>query len=159
MSDWNGKGSKSRVKDLKAYWDSPLWKKKEEMNCNYKRCLFLDDWRKPEQAELYGDGGVSLIKKSGIVSFKWDVVKSYKEFVEYINSGIPDVVSFDHDLEPSHYTMEEIHDTTNTGFECAEYLINACRISKRDLPKYYIHSASPWGRQRIKKILEEYENI
>lgn len=38
---WNGKGDKSRVTNMRAYWNSDLWKK--EMITSNKRCLFLDD--------------------------------------------------------------------------------------------------------------------
>lgn len=43
-------------------------------------------------------------------------VRSYAEFVTYIfQNGLPDFISFDHDLG-----MEE------SGFDCAKWLVNYC---------------------------------
>jgi hypothetical protein len=155
MSDWNGKGSKSRVKDLKAYWNSPLWKKKEEMEYNNYRNCFVDDIRKPEQAFLYDGSNESLCEKTGIDSIKWDIVRSYSDFKKYIDkNGIPDIVSFDHDLKPAHYDMK-IENMKDTGYECAEYLIKICKEKSKPIPTYFVHSASPLGRARIIKVLED----
>ena len=53
--------------------------------------LFLDDLREPVDAYTYTHNKVYLEE--------WDVVKHYTEFTEYIEkNGIPDIVSFDHDL-------------------------------------------------------------
>jgi hypothetical protein len=55
--------------------------------------LFLDNMRMP--------GDVSWARLPGAV---YKVVRSYDEFVAYINeNGIPDFVSFDHDLADQHY--------------------------------------------------------
>ena len=38
----------------------------------------------------------------------WTVVKNYRQFVEYItNNGLPEVISFDHDLADEHYPWHE----------------------------------------------------
>ena len=94
---WDGgKGSASRVSNIKAYWDCPLWKNKEDTM--KKRFLFLDDVREVREAYLW-DIRKPLIEVSGIPEFKWEIVRSYEEFVKYIEQfGIPDVVSFDNDL-------------------------------------------------------------
>lgn len=170
MSDWNGKGSKSRVTDIKAYWDSPLWKKKETMNYNHQRCLFLDDIREVAQATLW-DEKASLTRASGIDPLRWDIVRSYDEFVEYIDKhGIPDVVSFDNDLWDVGYEMATSPDNEQltkqfqmigwqdfeikTGAHCAEYLVKACKARNKNIPKYYIHTANSAARPIIREILE-----
>lgn len=54
--------------------------------------LFLDDIRTPNA--VYSspyDGG-------------WTIVRGYEEFVNAIQKyGVPDIISFDHDLEIEHY--------------------------------------------------------
>lgn len=166
---WNGKGSKSRVKDLKSYWDSPLWKNTNEMF--FKKCLFLDDVRTPSQAYIY-DKDISLQDASGIPSIKWYIVKSYDEFKEYIDrNGIPDVVSFDNDLWAIADELAENPDNKElidqflminwegfkikTGAHCAEYLVNACKCQSKPIPTYYIHTANSAARPIIKRILED----
>lgn len=168
MSDWNGKGSKSRVSNYENYWNSPLWKKKETNE--YKRCLFLDDVREVKEAFLW-DINKSLILESGISEWKWDIVRSYDEFVDYIKKhGIPDVVSFDNDLWDCSYEMatnptnEELTKQfqmigwqefkIKTGAHCAQYLVEACRAHDKPVPKYYIHTANSAARPIIKEILE-----
>lgn len=169
MSEWNGKGDKSRVTDIKAYWDSPLWKKKD-MNYNHERCLFLDDVRFPREAVLW-DIKQKLLDVSRIEESKWDIVRSYEEFVGYIQkNGIPDVVSFDNDLWDVakelavNPTSEELTKQfqmvgwqefkIKTGAHCAEYLVKACKARNVGIPKYYIHTANSAARPIIKEILE-----
>ena len=54
--------------------------------------LFLDDIRIPEDAYKYTNN-------HDFISKKWDIVRSYDEFVEYItNKGLPRHIAFDHDL-------------------------------------------------------------
>ena len=168
MSEWNGKGSKSRVTDIRAYWDSALWENKNKMSS--KKCLFLDDVREVEQAFLW-DKNKSLIGASGIAACKWDIVRSYEEFIAYIQKhGIPDVVSFDNDLWDVSYelmtnpTNEELTKQfqmigwqdfkIKTGAHCAEFLVGACKAYDKPIPEYYIHTANSAARPIIKEILE-----
>jgi hypothetical protein len=171
MSDWNGKGSKSRVTDIKAYWDSPLWKKKESnVNYNHERCLFLDDVRMPKEAILW-DSKQHLLDVCRIPQGSWTIVRSYEEFVDYIdNIGIPDVVSFDNDLwdvsrelavSPTNEELAKQFQMIGwqdfkikTGAHCAEYLVKACKARNVAIPKYYIHTANSAARPIIKEILE-----
>lgn len=96
--------------------------------------------------------------------FTWDTVRSYKEFVAYITlHGVPDVVSFDHDLADEHYTVwqettyveehAEVHYRQfleKTGYDCAKWL-----IERGTLPKeYHVHSLNPVGRQNIRFVME-----
>lgn len=126
--------------------------------------LFLDDVRDPEQAMLY-DRGVSLSTASGIHHTEWKVVRTHADFVHAIEyCGIPDVVSFDHDLCFEH--MRHYHDVTRnvglveyanlktpTGKASAEYLVEVCRKQNLPLPSWYIHSANEVGRTEIQKVL------
>jgi hypothetical protein len=187
-----GKGSGNRTKNYRAYWDSPLWSSKERkveeaetsLPKDNKRYLFLDDIRQPEYAYLW-DEKQSLFERSGIQPSKWDVVRSYDEFVEYINThGVPDVVSFDNDLNADHevvydktkanasytdmmraytplidqYQMIDFeHSKIKTGAHCAKYLVNFCKKSEIDIPEYYVHSANDFARPIIRTIMDNFQ--
>lgn len=140
--------------------------------------LFIDDVRNPKDAWIYPRRdennflitGKSLERVSGIPNGNWDIVRSYKEFVTYIeNKGMPDVISFDHDLsdEMMRYyhtvtskTGEINYDdiTTKSGKDCAEYLIDKWKASgKVKTPVCYVHSANRWGAANIKEVLKQLE--
>jgi len=138
--------------------------------------LFLDDIRFPKDAWIYPRRddqkriitGKSLEKISGIPNGDWDIVRTYKDFVAYIEkNGIPDVISFDHDLHPSH--MNYYHVVTyntgiidysdiaiETGTQCAEYLIRKWEEADRaKTPVCYVHSANQWGAKNIREVLKQ----
>jgi hypothetical protein len=169
MSAWTGKGSKSRVTNYSNYWNSPLWDKEKKLET---KALFLDDVREPKEAFLW-DSNISLEDASGIPPFKWDIVRSYNEFVAYIQkNGIPDVVSFDNDLwnvqeelqrNPTSEKLAKQFQMIGwqdfdikTGAHCAQYLVDACRAYNynKPIPTYYIHSANSAARPIIREILE-----
>ena len=134
--------------------------------------LFLDDVRNPREATLWGETPVvSLIEKSKILEQEWETVRSYEEFVKFIQeNGIPDVVSLDNDLWDvakeiaTGPTNEELvkqfqmigwqEFKIKTGAHCAQYLVDACRAYGRSIPTYYIHSANSAARPIIEEILE-----
>lgn len=95
----------------------------------------------------------------------WTVVRNYDEFVDCINGrGIPDTVSFDHDLHLEH-VRHFIEHTSRTGFieygnlsmktgkHCADFLVN--KVAEIDCiePACYVHSANHVGRLEIRKSL------
>ncbi len=87
-----------------------------------KKFLWLDDERpKPDRV--------------------WDTVRSYNEFIDYITvEGVPDVISFDHDLG-----------TGLTGYDCAMWLVtNDVDISDCD---WRVHSENPVGAENIRVLL------
>lgn len=102
--------------------------------------LFLDDLRKAPDST-------------------WEVVRSYKAFVEYIEkNGVPDIISFDHDLSFEHYPFGEEYPTADipygkyverTGYDCAKWLIDRGTLPK----KYFVHSMNPVGKQNIEFIM------
>lgn len=132
-----------------------------------KKYLFLDDLRYPKEAHTY-TGKRIFIKK------KWDIVRNYNQFVEYIEkNGLPDFISFDHDLADTHYTPEEYWDdyeankayqeslvhNEKTGYECAKWLIDYCIDNGYKLPEFYCHSMNPVGRDKINSILNQYQQL
>lgn len=169
-----GKGDKSRITDHKLYCDNydAIFRKNPKVEEEPFRALFLDDVREPNEATLWGEKPpTNLIIRSNIRENKWDIVRTYDEFVEYIEkNGIPTVVSFDNDLWDVSSEMAVNPDnemlvkqfqmdgwqefTIKTGAHCAEYLVKACKARNKPLPKYYIHSANSKGREIIREILE-----
>lgn len=76
-------------------------------------------------------------------------VYSYDEFVNFINThGLPDFISFDHDLG-----VEE------TGFDCAKFLVNYCIDHNLKLPDYQVHSQNPVGKENIEKLFEHFRTF
>lgn len=81
-------------------------------------------------------------------NFVW--VKNLQEFAKYIETnGLPDLVSFDHDLGAG---LEK-------GAVCANWLVNYCKKTNQPLPKCYAHSANPNGRRDINAILGLSEKV
>lgn len=98
-------------------------------------------------------------------------VLNYREFTEWISkNGLPDLISFDHDLAFEHYTPEhlwtdyqlskEYQDSQNykekTGLDCAKWLCEYCEKAKLRLPEWLIHSANPVGADNIRGYLNNY---
>jgi len=93
-------------------------------------------------------------------------VRTYDEFKQYIlNNGIPDIISFDHDIEPDHYLMpfEIIRDSPDladmgpTGYDAAKWLINYCLDNDLKLNKIYVHSSNPAGSQNIISLINNFK--
>lgn len=123
-----------------------------------KNKLFLDDIRKPKH--IYWD----------TVDFSWRIARDYKEFVREIEeNGMPEFISFDHDLADEHYSQQMYKDpekynsyyTTKfremTGYDCAKWLIDYCMTKKIKLPAFNVHSFNPVGAANIWAVLNNYK--
>lgn len=120
-----------------------------------RRWLFVDDNRQPP---LY-------------LNRVFDVVKNYDEFVEYIETfGVPEVISFDHDLHMEHtlYFFEnggfrEPPDPNNaiftnkTGYDCAKWLLEYCDANNLNLKNIIVHSRNPLGQRNIYNLICNYQ--
>lgn len=125
--------------------------------------LFLDDVRNPIDCILY--------IKDKIYAEEWDIVRNYNEFINYITeNGIPDLISFDHDLADEHYspTMYDGGSLYNhlygefkekTGYDCAKWLCDYCSQNGLPLPTYLVHSMNPVGRDNILGVLKTFERF
>lgn len=115
--------------------------------------LFLDDFRMPKDAYNY-------LLQPIYISVDWEIVRSYDEFVKYITEhGIPDMISFDHDLADEHYESHQEYDQykEKTGYHCAKWLIYYCIDNNKKLPaEILIHSMNPAGSLNIKSLFESY---
>ena len=134
-----------------------------------KKLLWLDDRRNPFLNSI----GVS---RQGERDYEVHWVRDYHEFMQWLSTfGLPDAISFDHDLAEEHYTPEYFWDnyeeskkfqkwksqfyTEGTGLDCAEYLIDYCKCSKTNLPVVFIHSANPVGADKIAKVINNFIKI
>ena len=128
--------------------------------------LFLDDVRYPNGASL-SDRDINLIDASGVANNQWQIVRNYDSFVRYINkNGLPDTVSFDHDLHFEH--IRHYHEVTQptsgvieygnlrekTGKSCAEFLLRKWQEAGMPPMRTYIHSANQYGAKNIKEVLK-----
>lgn len=104
--------------------------------------LFLDDYRDPPKGR------------------DWIVASDYNAFCEIIQRlGVPQFISFDHDLADVHYGHLEgvipYNDfTEKTGYHCAMWLIEYCRENGCDIPPCNVHSMNPVGAQNIRTALD-----
>jgi len=73
-------------------------------------------------------------------------VYNYADFVEYITqNGLPDFISFDHDLGED-----------ESGYDCAKYLVEYCIEHNLQLPKFSVHSQNPVGKENIERLLNNF---
>ena len=120
--------------------------------------LFLDDNRLP--AEVNGD----IYDEAG-----WRVVGNYQEFISYVmEEGVPEVVSFDHDLADEHYDIDwyEVYveglmpaTSQPTGLECLKWLVKFCQDTNTPMPKKMLcHSMNPIGKQMIEEHIAKWNS-
>lgn len=126
-----------------------------------KTLLWLDDYRDPK------DSGFLAKFCPEFEKFRKDViwVKSYDEFKGWITAhGLPDKISFDHDLADEHYAPQHRFDDYHTwsdeqnfqektGMDCAKWLVDYCMDNEKELPSWSCHSANPSGVENITKLL------
>lgn len=123
------------------------------------KLLWLDDLRDPFL-------NIEKLVPETNVEIHW--VRNFKEFTEWIDKwGLPEIISFDHDLADEHYTPQEYWSdyekskqyqdaqtyTEPTGKDCAKWLVNYCTSNFLALPVCFVHSANPVGSDYIKEIL------
>jgi hypothetical protein len=101
--------------------------------------LFLDDL-----------GTVDMIYEKSEVD-RFDVVRSYNDFVSYIKSqGLPDFISFDNDLG-----LDANDEIAPDGYACAKWLVYESGLDLRSL-QFKVHSANPVASEQIKGLLNNY---
>lgn len=122
-----------------------------------KTCLYLDDVRTP------------IENKPGYEP--WVIVRNYDEFVDHVKeNGIPDFISFDHDLGKEHmndYYAQVLQQgyqdpkydeyKEKTGLHCAMWLVDYC-IDNNVAPKTCaVHSHNPVGSVNIQSCINSYK--
>ena len=123
--------------------------------------LFLDDYRVPEEVFAYTNNEIYVNKH-------WKIIRNYDQFVDYIQrNGLPNVISFDHDLADTHYGAQDGLDqdyynncNEKTGYHCAKWLIDYCLDNNKKLPQFIlIHSMNIVGGENIKSLFNSYLKI
>lgn len=123
-----------------------------------KQALYLDDQRTPTAPVPNGYA-------------PWNIVRNYDEFKAWIDAnGMPDYVSFDHDLAEEHmqdfwkYQANGIAAINyndfkeKTGLDCAKYMIEYAMNNNVSLPKLVgVHSHNPLGGLNIQSLVNSYK--
>ena len=130
--------------------------------------LFLDDIRVPFDCAKYMRPDDLKYMYEDV---EWDIVRTYNDFVGYIEHfGVPDLISFDHDLADEHYSpsmydssslYNQLYDEfkEKTGYDCAKWLCDYCSQNALPLPTYLIHSMNPVGRDNILGVFKNFERF
>ena len=89
----------------------------------------------------------------------WDIVRNYDEFVFWIRlNGVPDEVSFDHDLAEINYNpltgAQKFEYYEKTGLDAAKWLGQHCIEKNIPFPKWNVHSANPVGKANIESYIQ-----
>lgn len=128
---------------------------------NEKYNLFLDDVRQPSNCTSY-------MKTKMYEELEWDIVRNFNDFVNHIiENGLPELVSFDHDLAEAHYHasmyqgskvyMKYLETVSEkTGMDCAKWLVDYCIDNKKTFPKWVVHSMNPVGKANIESYISSY---
>ena len=120
--------------------------------------LFLDDVRRPATTFSYME--LPIYNEPD-----WIIVRNYYAFISLVQKkGVPEVVSFDHDLADIHYKKQEFdYDDENlekTGYHCAKWLLYYCVDNNLKIPtRIIIHSMNPAGSLNIKSLFDTYIKI
>lgn len=122
-----------------------------------KKALYLDDQRTPTKT---------------IPGYHpWEVVRNYDEFVGWIEkNGVPDLISFDHDLAEEHiddYFNQKLnigwqqpsYDTykEKTGLHCAQWLCEYVQKNNLKLNLCSVHSHNPIGAVNIQSYINGFK--
>lgn len=90
------------------------------------------------------------------------IVENFEKFTGMIIAfGVPEFVSFDHDLARQHYGHGLNEDdipydryTEKTGYDCAKWLVDFCAERNVKFPNYKVHSMNPVGTKNIISYIE-----
>jgi hypothetical protein len=86
-------------------------------------------------------------------TFEWVIAKSLAEFKDIIRSrGLPHYISFDHDLNESHYSWD--YSDNKTGLDAIHWLLET--YEPKDLPKWSVHTMNTKRGPIMKDILLQH---
>lgn len=116
--------------------------------------LFLDDVRTMTDCVAYMHSRIG--RKNPIYLEKgWAICRNFECFkATILDMGIPDFISFDHDLADEHYLnflqgKPNSYYTDPTGYDCAKWLVEYCHLKDLKIPDFAVHSMNPVGAERI----------
>ncbi len=124
--------------------------------------LFLDDERIPKDVSWITNFPTNV---------EWVIVRDYNQFCEILmNRGIPNIISFDHDLHREHYPWSFQTEASyeagfipydkyreKTGKECLEFFIEFYK-NQEDVtfPTIFIHTMNVIGRNNMYDLLKNF---
>ena len=117
--------------------------------------LFLDDVRRPATTFHYME--LPVYNEPN-----WIIVRNYYAFISLVQKkGVPETISFDHDLADVHYKQQDFDYTDEnlekTGYHCARWLIYYCLDNNLKLPhEVIVHSMNPYGSKNIKSLFDTF---
>lgn len=126
-----------------------------------KQILFLDDIREPSL--IYGEPE----------NVQFHVVRDFKSFKQWIlTHGLPDCISFDHDLGLDYFQRMRESGMSKRGFkrlrqsdhfpsgmDAAKWLVEYCLDQDLSLPEWKVHSANPAGADNIRGLLSGFDKF
>lgn len=81
------------------------------------------------------------------------VVRDFTGFVTHITfHGMPDYISFDHDIASYDENGIEL-----TGLDAAKFVVNYCINNNIECPDFNVHSANPVGADNINLLLTNFK--
>ena len=132
--------------------------------------LFIDDERYPVNRGAIGNqsSAYDLIGDKRYFLLDWVIVRNFGDFVKTIeDQGVPELISFDHDLKDFHYYHYSTYtiytgkiDYTvveGTGYECAKWLINYLMDNNLDTPEIMILTQNTVGAKNIRMLFNDYK--
>ena len=119
----------------------------ERTGCKYCECLtFICE-------EQYMPWKLFLDDERDPIGDDWIVCRDvYEAIVACADRGLPEYVSFDHDLGDSNKDF-------NTGYSFAHWIIDNVLDGRWELPKnfsWYVHSQNPIGAENINALLQNF---
>lgn len=125
---------------------------------------------------IENDTGVSFLYLDDIRTISPEygatIVRNFEDFKSYIiDNGIPDIISFDHDLgeDIAKYKYENgilskrqariEKRNSKTGLDCANWLINYCIDNNLKLNKVFVHSANVVGAENIISVINNFKEF
>lgn len=123
--------------------------------------LFLDDDRFPVDVISWMHQRIGK-RNSIYLQAGWVVVKNYDQFTKHIlENGLPEFVSFDHDLGFEHLAPEtdSWKYKENTGFHCVKWLCEYCIDNDLKFPSYAVHSQNTIGCENMLSYIKSFINF
>lgn len=100
------------------------------------------------------DSIVEVTGNAMYLNHEWVITRTFDDFCKIIDDmGIPNIVSFDHDIADFKDGVER------SGLTCCKYLVDKCIDLNIDFPEYSVHSANPRGRDNINSYIKNYINL
>lgn len=155
FESWLFLSTKDRISNSIATFSEIEYKLKKNLMENSVK-IFLDDTRVPY--DVFKNTIVQIYESNE----DWIIVRNLTDFKKvFEQSAAIDLVSFDHDLELSHYKEENQfniqygQDVFNTGLDAAKWMIEFLKERQQTKPLCLVHSQNDEGKRNIANLLKK----